>query len=130
MAFREMTGLSAKWLRKFEEWEIITAERRKGKWVYSSDNVTIGKLIVEMSRIGLGPQDGFDAEDLKRISDIFKDTILKGREQFMESYSGKLSPEEMAEKGRKMNELMGIYYYHLYRKYSNEENQRGDALTS
>lgn len=121
MSFRQATGLSLEWLRKFEEWKIITPEVRKGKWVYSSEDVTIGKLIVEMNEIGLGSEDGLDPENLKQISDIFRDTILKAREQFMKSFSGMLPSEEPLGKSPRIDELMGIYYY-LCRKFGSETN--------
>lgn len=122
MAFRKATGLSLKRLQKLEELEIITPKRQEGKWIYSHEDGVIGQLITEMGHVSADPQNGLDPDGLKQISDIFRDTILKAREQFMKSFSGQLSPEEMEEKGRKMNELMGIYYYHLYRKYSSEAN--------
>ncbi len=122
LAFRKETGLSAKWHNQFEEWNIITPKMRKGKWVYSHDNVIIGKLIVEMGKIGFGPKDGFNPERLKQVSDVFRNAIDAGRDQFMKSFSGVLSPDEMQQKAQTINELMGIYYYHLYRKFSNEQN--------
>jgi hypothetical protein len=60
--FREATGIGKKWLDKMEEWKIITPEVRAGQKVYSQDDITIGKLIVEMDEKGLGPKDGFDPE--------------------------------------------------------------------
>ncbi len=120
-AFESATGLTRKWRTLFEEWQLITPENRNGKWVYSHDNVIIGKLIVEMGRIGLGPEDGFDPEGLKQISDVFRASILNGREQFLKSFCGKLTNEEMQDKAEKINEIMGIYYYHLYRKLSADQ---------
>jgi len=122
-AFRKATGLSAKWLGRLEEWGIVTPRKRRGKWVYSYDDVTIGKLVVELGSIGPGPGEGLSPEELKRASDVFREAIDKGRRQFLKAFSGSLSSGEMQEKRLKINELMGIYYYHLYRKYS-EPGQR------
>ncbi len=48
-----------------EEWEIITPGVREGEKLYSQDDIMIGRLIVEMDEIGLGPKDGFDPEALR-----------------------------------------------------------------
>jgi DNA-binding transcriptional MerR regulator len=121
-AFLEATGLSETWLRSFEEWEIITPELREGQPVYSHDNVTIGKLLVEMDKMGLGPRDGFDPEGLRHVSDIMRDAVERGHQRFLESYSEKTTADEMRKTGLRMIEIMSLYYYHLYRKFSNEVN--------
>ncbi|MEE8399253.1 MAG: MerR family transcriptional regulator [Desulfobacterales bacterium] len=117
-AFEDATGLTRKSRSTFEKWKIITPEKRNDKWIYSHDNVVIGKLLVEMGKIGTGPRAGFDFEELKRVSDVFRASILKSRGQFLKSSHGKLSPEEMEDKTEKISELMSIYYYHLNRELS------------
>ena len=64
-AFRKETGIGRKWLAKMEEWGILTPEIRQGEKVYSQDDITLGKLVVEMDNIGIGPRDGFDPEALR-----------------------------------------------------------------
>ncbi|OPX38037.1 MAG: hypothetical protein B1H13_11950 [Desulfobacteraceae bacterium 4484_190.3] len=67
-AFREATGLGRKWLAKAEEWGVITPDLKGGESVYSSDDVAIGRLMVDMDNLGFGPKDGHDPEDLKHIA--------------------------------------------------------------
>lgn len=117
-AFEDATGLTRKLRTTFEELDIITPERRNGKWIYSHDNVMIGRLIVEMGEVGIGPKGGFDPDDLKQVSDGFRTAILKDRNQFLKSLGGKLTEGEMQDKAETINALMGIYYYHLHRKLS------------
>jgi len=117
-AFEEATGLSPKWRRKYEEWDVITPEAQSGRWVYSQDNVVIGRLIVEMGTLGIEPENDFDPEELRRVADLFRESITKGRRQFLKAFCGKLSEEEITDKGQKINEVMSLFYYHLYRKES------------
>ena len=63
--FRQATGLGRRWLAKMEEWRIITPEIRNGQKAYSQDDLTLGKVVVDMDKFGLGPEDGFDPEALK-----------------------------------------------------------------
>ena len=59
-AFCQATGLGQKWLAKMEQWGVITSEFKEENPVYSPDDVVIGKLIVDMDRLGFGPKDGHD----------------------------------------------------------------------
>jgi len=54
-------------LVKMEEWKIITPEVRNSQKVYSQDDITLGKLIVEMGNIGLGVRDGFERDHSRCI---------------------------------------------------------------
>jgi DNA-binding transcriptional MerR regulator len=65
--FLKETGLGKKWLVKMEEWKIITPEVRNSQKVYSQDDITLGKLIVEMGNIGLGVRDGFERDHSRCI---------------------------------------------------------------
>jgi len=72
-AFMEATGIALKWLNKMEEWGVITSEEQNGIPAYSQDDVIIGKLIVDMDRLGLGPKDGYDPERVKPDPLYFRD---------------------------------------------------------
>lgn len=121
LEFRGATGIGKKWLDKLEEWKIITPEVRAGQKVYSQDDITIGKLIVEMDEIGLGPRDGFDPEALRHYQEMFRQIVVISHKYFIQASVGKLTPEEYSQKEIKGREIMSTFFYHLYRKLSREE---------
>lgn len=122
--FRKTTGLGRKWLAKMEKWEIITPEVREGKKVYSQDDITLGKLIVEMDNIGIGVRDGFDPEALKHYRDLFWEIVMMSHKYYMGATLGKLSPEEFSKRMVQGREIMSAFFYHLYRKLSRDEYKR------
>ena len=126
--FLKATGLGKKWLVKMEEWEIITPEVRNGQKVYSQDDITLGKLIVEMDSIGLGAEEGFDPEALKRYRDEFREIVISSHKHYIEVALGKLIPEEFSKRVLRGREIMSIFFYHLYRKLSREEYRKILAL--
>jgi DNA-binding transcriptional MerR regulator len=126
--FMEATGLGRKWLAKMEEWKIITPEVHNGQKVYSQDDITLGKLIVEMDNIGLGPKDGFAPEALKHYRDNFQEIVVMSHKLYMEVALGKLSPEEFSKKIIQAREIMSVFFYHLYRKLAREINRNILAL--
>ena len=62
--FHKTTGLGRKWIRRAEEWGLIEPQVQDGQPVYTLDDIAVGKLMVDMDRIGFGPKDGHDPEDL------------------------------------------------------------------
>ncbi|MBM4325801.1 MAG: MerR family transcriptional regulator [Deltaproteobacteria bacterium] len=119
-AFLKATGLGPKWLARGEEWGIITYEIREGAKVYSHEAVTLGKLIVEMDAIGLGPKDGFDREALKVSINILRQLVEQVNGHFARIYWGKLSSEAFHNKGVEALEVAALYFYHLFRKLCKE----------
>jgi DNA-binding transcriptional MerR regulator len=118
--FRSETGLGRKWLAKMEEWNIINPEVRDSMKVYSQDDITLGKLVVKMGDIGLGPKDGFDPEALKHYLDKFREIAIMSQKYYIETALGKLSPEEFSKRIAQGREIMSLFFYHLYRKLSRE----------
>ncbi len=118
--FRKETGLGRKWLARMEEWKILNPGVRDGLKVYSQDDITLGKLIVEMDHIGLGPKDGFDPEALKHYLDKFREIAILSQKYYIETALGKLSPEEFSKRIAQGREIMSLFFYHLYRKLSRE----------
>lgn len=116
-AFMEETGFGEKWLAKMEEWGVITPMGGNGGPVYSQDDVIIGRLIVEMDRTGYGPKDGTDPEDLRRIADFIREYITYSQQSFFKVKGHALPPEELREKQVKIREIMGLFFYHVYRKF-------------
>jgi DNA-binding transcriptional MerR regulator len=123
-AFREVTGLGEKWLKRFEEWGIITPELRDRQKVYSYEDLTLGNLIIEMDNIGIGPKDGFDRDALKHTATMLKLLIKMSNYYFAEIYWDKLPKEDFWEKGSQALEIMAIYFYHLFRKFSREDTTK------
>ena len=126
--FRKNTGLGRKWLARLEEWQVITPEIREDRKIYSQDDVILGKLAVDMDRIGLGPKDGFDAEALKYYGDAFREIAVKAHQYFMQVVEGKLPPLEYSQKSAQATEIMSTFFYHLYRKLARQETKRSLML--
>lgn len=123
-AFRKATGLGRKWLAKMEEWGIIRPEFRNGQKVYCQDDITLGRLVVEMDEIGIGVRDGFDAEALKHYRDMFREIVVMSHKYYIEATLGKLPPHEFSKRIIQGREIMSAFFYHLYRKLSREEYKR------
>jgi len=120
-AFRGATGLSSKWLTTMQEWEVITPHIKNGQPVYSQDDVIIGKLLVDMDRLGFGPKDGYDPESIGRISDFVRNYVQTAQRNYYQSNLGRLLSQELTEKEVKFREMMSLFFYHLYRKLVREE---------
>lgn len=123
-AFREATGLGRKYLDMFEDWGVITSELREGQPVYSNDDVIIGKLIVNMDRLGFGPKDGTNPEDLRHIADFVREYVTNSQKPIFESNLKLPSSDEFMEKGSKYTEIMSLFFYHLYHKLFREQYSR------
>ena len=118
--FMEITGLGKKWLVKAEEWGIITPEDHDGEKIFSSDDVAIGKVMVEMGRAGMGPKDGFDPEALRHYKDLLQKTISSLVREFTDQLYGKATGDELAEIGFSALNLMGFYFFFIFRKLAQE----------
>ncbi len=122
--FRKATGLGRKWLVKMEDWGIISPEIHDGRKTYSQDDITLGKLMVEMDQVGIGVRDGFDAEALKHYRDLFREIVVMSHKYYFEGALGKLGPDEFLKRIIQGREIMSTFFYHLYRKLSREEYRR------
>ena len=115
-AFLEATGLSEYWRERAEAWGMITPEIRAEQKVYSFEDVSIGKLLVEMDRAGFGPHEGFDPEALKYFGRLFDDFLQTYHTRFAEQYYGRLPMDEFVDMGHRILDMMGIFFYLRYRK--------------
>ena len=122
--FRKATGLGRRWLAKMEEWRIITPEIRDGQKAYSQDDLTLGKVVVDMDKIGLGPEAGFDPEVLKVYRDMFLDIVEISHRYYWQAGTGKLSLAERSRRSVQARDMMGVFFYHLYRKLSREVHEQ------
>jgi DNA-binding transcriptional MerR regulator len=120
-AFCKATGMGKKWLARFEEWGVISSVSCKGQKGYSEDDVIIGRLLVDLDRAGFGPKDGFDPEDARRYTDLFKPIVTLAHENFLSTSLDKFTPEENLKREIRGRELMGVFFYHLYRKLVREK---------
>lgn len=119
-AFLEATGMGSKWLDKMEEWGILRAEKKNGRLSYSVEDVIIGKLLVDMDKIGFGPKDGYDPVVLKQISDFFTKFVAEGSKEYYQKNMERLSSDDLLEKGARYTEIVGLFLYYLYRKLARE----------
>ena len=123
-AFREATGLGRKWLAIMQDWGVITHGVRDREPVYSRDDVIIGRLMVDMDRLGFGPKDGYDPEELKRIADFIRDFVRSAHREYYKCNLEGLSSADLDDKGSKFAEIMSLFFYHIYRKLAREEYHR------
>ena len=123
-AFKEATGLGWKWLNKAEEWGVISPETCDGEVIYSPDDLAIGKLMVDMDRLGFGPSDGFDPEDLRHIAEFVKKYIVTAFKKYYQDNLEKLTSKEYVERASQFHELISLFFYHLYRKFVREASKR------
>jgi DNA-binding transcriptional MerR regulator len=123
-AFLKATELGRKWLARMEEWGIISPEIRNGRKIYSQDDITLGKLVLEMDQVGIGVRNGFDAEALKHYRDMFREIVVMSHKYYFEATLGKLPPDEFLKRIVQGREIMSTFFYHLYRKLSREEYKR------
>jgi DNA-binding transcriptional MerR regulator len=121
--FRLATGLGPKWLAKAEQWGIILPKEIDGMKVYDLEDIAIGKVMVEMDRAGFGPKDGAEPETLRHHRDAIYGVIKKTNRQFPDKYFENVSIEEFRDLGNRIMNLMGIYFYFLYRKLAKNENE-------
>jgi DNA-binding transcriptional MerR regulator len=121
-ALAEATGMGKTWISKFEEWGVISSTAREGQKVYSQDDVIIGKLLVDLDRAGFGPKDGVDPEVTRHYTHHFRKIVKMAHGSFLSADLGKFTPEENRERGIRGRELMGVFFYHLYRKLVREED--------
>ena len=106
-----------------EDWGIITPKVVDGQKVYDLEDIAIGKVIVEMDRAGFGPKDGADPETLKHHRDAIYGVIRKSSWRFPDKYVKNLSADEFRDLGNRIMNLMGIYFYFLYRKLAKNETK-------
>jgi DNA-binding transcriptional MerR regulator len=123
-AFREETGLGWNWISKAIEWGLLSPVTRDEEEMYSADDVAIGKLMVDMERVGFGPKDDFDPEDLKDISDFIRDYVVNNFNKYYRSNLAKLCTEDFSEKASHYHEIISLFFYYLFRKYARKQVDR------
>lgn len=120
-AFLEATGLSRGWLARLQQWGIIGSRQENGRFVFSQDDLIIGKVVKDMGRLGFTRSRNFQPEVLREAAELYRRIVRLNKQSFRRATEG-LSPEERRELADKGQEIMGVFFYHLYRKFSREEN--------
>ena len=124
-AFCQETRLGKKWLAKAEEWGLITPDiLEDGEVVYSPDDIAVGKLMVNMDRLGFGPKDGFDPEDLRYIGEFVRKYVVDIVKKYYQNNLEKMTSKEYVERANQYHELISLFFYHLYRKFVRESTRR------
>lgn len=115
------TGMSREGLEKFEEWGIIKPEVENGIKIYSHDDLNIGKVIGDMSRVGFegGVSDG--CLMLKRYRDQLRDLLAGASGAFSRHDCGAAADEDVQTRLAQGREIIAVYFYHLTRKILNEQ---------
>ena len=123
--FRQETGLGRKWLQRAEEWGLITPDVLDGgEVVYSPDDVAVGKLMVDMDRLGFGPKEGHDPEDLRYIAEFVQKYVVDIFKKYYQDNLEKLTSKEYDERASQFNEVISLLFYHLYRKSARQATKR------
>jgi len=123
-AFRETTGLGRKWLTRAIKWGLLSPESRDEEEIFSADDVAIGKLMVDMERVGFGPKDDFDPEDLKYMADFIHGYVDNSFNKYYKSNLEKLRSEDYSEKASHYHEIISLFFYYLFRKYARKQVDR------
>ena len=124
-AFRQTTGLGEKWLTRAEEWGVITPEvLADGEALFTQDDVAIGKLMVDMDKLGFGPKNGHDPEDLRYIAEFVRKYVVDGFRKYYQDNLEKFTSKDYAERHSQFHELISLFFYHLYRKFARESTRR------
>ena len=119
-AFLEATGLAARWLPQLREWGLISPKEEDGQNVYSQDDVIIGKVMFNMAKIGIHRGNNFKPEvTLPMLAASFQD-IAKDLIDDFQRATVDIKPAERRELARRGHEIMGVLFYHLYRKYARQ----------
>jgi len=88
----------------------------------------MGRLLVDLDRAGFGPKDGFDPSSLRQYIDLFRKIVKLAHERFLNTHLDQFTPQENLERAIRGRELMGVFFYHLYRKLVQEEDSRFGTL--
>ena len=124
-AFCLETGLGKKWLAQAEDWGVLTPDvAEDGESIYSPDDVAIGKLMVDMDRLGFGPKDGYDPEDLRYIGEFVRKYVVDIVKKYYEDNLKKITSKEDVERANQYHEVISLFFYHLFHKFVRKATRR------
>jgi DNA-binding transcriptional MerR regulator len=128
-AFLAATGLAPRWLPKLQEWDLISSVVNNGVNVYTQDDICIARVMVSMAKIGIHRRQNFKPEHtMPTLAHMFRDIARMLTEDFQRA-TVDLKQAERENLSAWGHEIMGVLFYHLYRKYSQEfvARQRQEA---
>jgi DNA-binding transcriptional MerR regulator len=119
-AFCQATGLAPRWLPQLKQWGMLSAETKNGVNLYSQDDMAIAKVMVNMARMGINRRQNFKPEvTMPMLVSLFRDVARNLIEDFQRA-TVDMKPAERADLAARGHEVMGVLFYHLYRKYARE----------
>jgi DNA-binding transcriptional MerR regulator len=119
-AFLKATGLASRWLSQLKEWGLLSSITKNGVSIYTQDDIAVAKVFVNMARMGINRRQNFKPEvTMPKLATLFRD-IVKSLVQDFQTATANLKPADRADLGVRGHEIMGVLFYHLYRKYSQE----------
>jgi DNA-binding transcriptional MerR regulator len=119
-AFLEATGLAPRWLPQLKEWGLLSSEQKKGTNVYTQDDISIGRVMVNMAKMGINRRQNFKPEvTMPMLATLFRDIARTLIEDFQRATVSLKQPDR-ADLAARGHEIMGVLFYHLYRKYAHE----------
>ncbi|MFH1033423.1 MAG: MerR family transcriptional regulator [Pseudomonadota bacterium] len=127
-AFLAATGMAPRWLPQLKEWGLLSDLRKNGVNVYNQDDICIGRVMVNMAKMGINRRQHFQPEvTMPMLATFFRDIARNLIEDFQRA-TVDLKPSERADLAARGHESMGVLFYHLYRKYAREylDTQRED----
>jgi DNA-binding transcriptional MerR regulator len=123
-AFLSETGMTAERLADFERYGIISPTVTRLHKIYSQDDISIGRAIGTMRRIGLSHDKGFPRDGLKQLKKTFEKVVAQFGEIFVEKGSPLMSLEDLQTLQKPATEVMAVFFYHLFRRLSREDVTR------
>jgi DNA-binding transcriptional MerR regulator len=123
-AFLTETGMTAERLGDFEGYGIISPTITRGRKIFGQDDISIGRAIGTMRRIGLSHERGFPRNGLKQLKKYFEKVVSQFGEIFVERGSNLMPLERLEEMQKPATEVMAVFFYHLFRRLSREEVTR------
>jgi DNA-binding transcriptional MerR regulator len=129
--FLRITGISPDRLLDFEKWEIIEPNIVDGQKVYTHHDLTIGRVIGKMRKLGISYEKGFRREGLRDFRDMFHSIVSKMGDEYDFGVRNKVPVDKLYELGEIYIEVMAVFFYHLCHRLAKEEfDQRLNIIKS
>ncbi len=123
-AFVEATGLAPRWLPTLKDWGLISSVEKKGIHVYSQDDICVGKVMVNMAKMGINRRQNFKPEvTMPKLATAMQEITKTLIDDFQRA-TADLKPTEREDLAVCGHEIMSVLFYHLYRKYVREYTAR------
>lgn len=119
-AFLQATGMAERWIPMLKEWGLLSDRQENGVSVYTQDDIIIGKVMVKMAQMGINRKNNFRPEyTMPKVAATMREVARSMLEDFRQA-TETFKPKERTELAAGGHEIMGVLFYHLYRKYAQE----------